>query len=71
MYGSNTTAPLRTRYQVSNSTFETYSSNKSSGTDSDSEKEAADRSCNLQRKKHSTQQSLGKVDGSWLLRNWQ
>ncbi|GBL93632.1 hypothetical protein AVEN_25629-1 [Araneus ventricosus] len=30
MYGSNTTAPLRTRYQVSNSTFGTHSSNKSS-----------------------------------------
>ncbi|GBM02633.1 hypothetical protein AVEN_258938-1 [Araneus ventricosus] len=30
MYGSNTTAPLRTRYQVSNSTFMTHSSNKSS-----------------------------------------
>ncbi|GBM99057.1 hypothetical protein AVEN_161262-1 [Araneus ventricosus] len=25
MYGSNTTAPLRTRYQVSNSTFGTHS----------------------------------------------
>ncbi|GBM27511.1 hypothetical protein AVEN_157210-1 [Araneus ventricosus] len=31
MYISNTTAPLRTRYQVSNITFETHSSNKSSG----------------------------------------
>ncbi|GBM22963.1 hypothetical protein AVEN_172313-1 [Araneus ventricosus] len=31
MYGFNTTAPLRTRYQVPNSTFGTHSSNKSSG----------------------------------------
>ncbi|GBL56179.1 hypothetical protein AVEN_20046-1 [Araneus ventricosus] len=31
MYGSNTTAPLRTRNQVSNNTFGTHSSNKSSG----------------------------------------
>ncbi|GBL74584.1 hypothetical protein AVEN_235495-1 [Araneus ventricosus] len=30
MYGSKTTAPLRTRYQVSNSTFGKHSSNKSS-----------------------------------------
>ncbi|GBM74970.1 hypothetical protein AVEN_89849-1 [Araneus ventricosus] len=32
MCGSNTTAPLCTRYQVSNSTFGTHSRNKSSGT---------------------------------------
>ncbi|GBM74739.1 hypothetical protein AVEN_197984-1 [Araneus ventricosus] len=31
MYGSNTTAPLHTSYQVSKSTFGTHSSNKSSG----------------------------------------
>ncbi|GBL75628.1 hypothetical protein AVEN_154945-1 [Araneus ventricosus] len=31
MYGSNTTATLRRRYQVSNSSFGTHSSNKSSG----------------------------------------
>ncbi|GBM28304.1 hypothetical protein AVEN_233179-1 [Araneus ventricosus] len=31
MYGSNATAPLRTRYQVSNTTFGTHSNNKSLG----------------------------------------
>ncbi|GBO06243.1 hypothetical protein AVEN_75942-1 [Araneus ventricosus] len=31
MYGSNTTVPLRTRYQVSNSRFGTHSSKNSSG----------------------------------------